>query len=238
MANPALARLRAGPARDRQRPVHGDDREAIERDGWDYDMAKREVPKATLARILRDRGGKGKAPAKSAATGLTKALSLTAGNQGKWPHPSGRKGDKVSVPLLPLRRRSHCQCSLFPHPLLLPHQCGLCGALWTNGHHHNQFKGTAEGLQRDGCIHKYLQSGSTDYDHCTHVGKAIRASQEGGGLEAILRRSSHAEHGSVNVQGMTKAEKTAYDTAKKKASRARKKAEFEAAGKVWKSREH
>jgi hypothetical protein len=102
----------------------------------------------------------------------------------------------------------------------------------------NQFKGTAGGLQRDRCIHKYLQCVRSDYDHCTYVGKAIRASQEGGGLEAILRSRSHGVAGSVNVQGMTKAEKTAYDTAKKKASRERKKAEFEAAGKVWKSHDH
>jgi hypothetical protein len=118
---------------------HGDDRKAIELDGWDYDMVNAEVPKATLAGILHGRGGKGKAPAKSAATGLTKAMSHAAGNQGKWPHPSGRKGDKVSFPLLPLRHRSHYQCGLFPHPLL-PHQCGLCGALWNPFHHSQQFQ--------------------------------------------------------------------------------------------------
>jgi hypothetical protein len=37
---------------------------------------------------------------------------------------------------------------------------------------------------------------------------------------------------------MTKADKTAYDTAQKKAYRERKKAEYEAAGKVWKSNDH
>jgi hypothetical protein len=77
-------------------------------------------------------------------------------------------------------------------------------------------------LQRDGCIHKCLQSGSSDYDHCTNVGKAIRASQERGGLEAILRKHKQAAKESVNIKGMTKAEKTAYKTAKKKEERARK----------------
>jgi hypothetical protein len=38
----------------------------------------------------------------------------------------------------------------------------------------------------------------------------------------------NADYGSINIQGMSKAEKTAYDTGKKKASRERKKAEFEA----------
>jgi hypothetical protein len=86
-------------------------------------------------------------------------------------------------------------------------------------------------LQLGGCIHKYLKSGCSDYDHCTFVGRALRASQERGGSEAILR--SH--QGSITIKGLSKADRTAYDTAKKKANRARKKAEFEAAGKEWKS---
>jgi hypothetical protein len=89
-------------------------------------------------------------------------------------------------------------------------------------------------LTRNGCIHKYLKSGRSDYDHCTFVGKALRASQERGGLEAILRSRSNADQGSINIKGLSKADKTAYDTAQKKAYRERKKAEYEAVGKVWK----
>jgi hypothetical protein len=54
-------------------------------------------------------------------------------------------------------------------------------------------------------------------------------------LEAILRIRSNADQGSVDIKGMSKADRTVYGTAQKKAYRARKKAEFEAAGKEWKS---
>jgi hypothetical protein len=90
-------------------------------------------------------------------------------------------------------------------------------------------------LARDRCIHKYLKSGRTDCDHCTYVGKALRASQERGGLEAILRKRTNAPHGSVGVNDMSKEELRAYYTKRKAANRAKKKAELAAMGKVYKS---
>jgi hypothetical protein len=44
-------------------------------------------------------------------------------------------------------------------------------------------------------------------------------------LEAILRKRSNAPKGTVNFENISKAEKTAYDSEKKRASRERKKIE-------------
>jgi hypothetical protein len=53
-------------------------------------------------------------------------------------------------------------------------------------------------------------------------------------LEAILRRRINADYGSIDIKGLSKAERIAYDTGGEKAYRARKKAEFEAEWKVLK----
>jgi hypothetical protein len=61
----------------------------------------------------------------------------------------------------------------------------------------------------------YLESSRSDYDHATYdvgiEGNTVRAAQERGGLEAILRSRSNAPQGSIKIKDMTPAEKNAYD---------------------------
>ena len=186
---------------------------AIENDGWDYLKVVAAIATCgytTIAAFLAAKGGGRKAAAGQPFSFLRVAVSWAQGSKGFWVHPSsGRTSEgKVSSVLF----RAPDFPSLTSICLV---QCCLCGAVWDRHHLQLQYFARRVTLTPRRCVHKYIDSGFTEYDHLMVVAMALemmggRQALVGGKVPQHHLSKVKAAYGSVKVSDMTRKETTSY----------------------------
>ena len=195
---------------------HGDDIEAIENDGWDYLKVAAAIVTCGFANIAAFLAAKGKpfgrkAPADQPFSFLRVAVSWAQGKKGFWVHPtSGRTSEgKVRSVLF----RAPDFPSLTSICLV---QCCLCGAVWDSHHLQLQYFDGRVTLTPGRCVHKYIDSGFTEYDHLMVVAMALemvggRQALVGGKVPQQQLSKCKAAYGTVNFGDMTSEVRASYD---------------------------